>query len=246
MRENIILHLDARDQLALLSDADRGRLLLALFAAAAEEPIPALSPPAEIALAFLMQRMRYDTVKYEQICAKKREKAVERWKNERKRTASMPLYANGCNGMDTDTDTGTDTDRTLSPPIAPAGGARVKGAKREEPPEFAAFLAAYPKKINRDAARTAYAAARARGVTHEEILAGLSRAKSSDSRFLGDPRYIPTAAKWLDSEGYRDEHAPPSRDRLGNFDTDEVFNRAVERSYQKFKEQEKEGTIATF
>ncbi len=242
MRENIILHLDARDQLALLSDADRGRLLIALFAAAAEEPIPALSPDAAMALAFLMQRMRHDTEKYEKTCQKNSMNAKKRWKTDRKNAASMPSDATRCDRMDTDTDTDTDTDITHSPPIAPTGGARVNSTEREECPDFAAFLAAYPKKINRNAARVAYAAARARGASAEEILAGLSRAKSGDSRFLGDSRYIPTAANWLDSEGYRDEHAPSGTApaRLGNFDTDEVFNRAVARSYQKFKEKEKE------
>ena len=58
MRENIIIHMDAKGQLDLLSDTDRGRLLTALFAAAAEEEIPPLSPEAKMALAFLMQRMK--------------------------------------------------------------------------------------------------------------------------------------------------------------------------------------------
>ena len=82
----------------------------------------------------------------------------------------------------------------------------------------------------------AYVKALARGAAPLEIMVGLSRAKGADPRFQGDARYIPTAKNWLDSEGYRDEHPAPAR--LGNFDTDEFFSKAVERSYEKYKKME--------
>src|SRR5262249_46798915 len=66
---------------------------------------------------------------------------------------------------------------------------------------FLEFYAAYPKKKSRKDAERAYHQAIKEGVTHERIMAGLSRCRSS----WRDDRFIPYPAKFLRNGGYDDQ-----------------------------------------
>lgn len=70
--------------------------------------------------------------------------------------------------------------------------------------QFSDFYAAYPKRQSRKTAAKAYARVRGEGVSHETIMAGLIRAKRSDSRFR-ESQYTPLPASWLNAGGYADE-----------------------------------------
>lgn len=67
---------------------------------------------------------------------------------------------------------------------------------------FESFFAAYPKRKSRKDAEKAYRQIR-REVSHETIMAGLERAKRTDSRFR-DPKFTPFPASWLRAGGYED------------------------------------------
>lgn len=72
---------------------------------------------------------------------------------------------------------------------------------------FDEFWTAYPRKVGKDAALKAYAAAIRRAGGHDppgEILAGLIRAKPGWT----DPQFIPHPATWLNQGRWQDE-APP-------------------------------------
>lgn len=72
-----------------------------------------------------------------------------------------------------------------------------------EPDGFAAFWSAYPRKVGKGAARTAFVKA-LRKASVETILAGLARAEWS-----ADPQYIPHPSTWLNAERWDD--APTER-----------------------------------
>jgi len=69
---------------------------------------------------------------------------------------------------------------------------------------FARFWAEYPLKRSRGQAERAFAKLKPTEQLLSEILDGLRRAKTLDSRFLGG--YIPHGATWLNAKGWQDEH----------------------------------------
>lgn len=58
----------------------------------------------------------------------------------------------------------------------------------------------YPRKVGKDAARRAYAAARKRGASDAVLAAGLSR-----QRWPDDPKFIPHPATWLNGGRWQDD-----------------------------------------
>lgn len=77
-----------------------------------------------------------------------------------------------------------------------------------EPDAFEAWWRHYPRKVGKDAARTAYAAARKRGATDAELAAALQR-----QRWPSDPQFIPHARTWLTQGRWQDDPtaaAPPA------------------------------------
>lgn len=72
-------------------------------------------------------------------------------------------------------------------------------------PDFVAFYDAYPLKKARDGALKAYIAARNRGATHEQIMAGCLR--YAGEKRGSDPRYIKHPATWLNQGCWADEPA---------------------------------------
>ena len=68
-----------------------------------------------------------------------------------------------------------------------------------------AFWPAYPRKVGKGQARTAYARA-LKKTTHAEIMAGLARYRASLNGT--EQRYIRHATTWLNGEGWLDEYEP--------------------------------------
>ena len=73
----------------------------------------------------------------------------------------------------------------------------------DEPPGFAEWYDAYPRKKARPHAAKAYAAALKRGATPEILLAGARR--YAEQRKHEDPRFTKHPATWLNADGWLDE-----------------------------------------
>lgn len=135
-KKSFMLYLDYRQHLALLSDEDRGRLLMALFDYAETKTTPELSGAAGMAFSFIKAQMDRDDAKYEETVEKRRNagrqggrppKQAETPESTEKQEKAKK--ANGFSGKqskakkpDTDTDTVTDTD-IHKPPTPLSGGA---------------------------------------------------------------------------------------------------------------------------
>ncbi len=78
---------------------------------------------------------------------------------------------------------------------------------------FQEFYTAYPKHQSKQDAVRAYSQVRKKGISHEAIMAGLQRAKRSDSRFR-EMRFTPLPASWLRAGGFEDETTEPSVERM--------------------------------
>ena len=78
------------------------------------------------------------------------------------------------------------------------------GNKPDEPTAFAEFYTAYPRKAARPIAAKAYTKALKRA-SHEEIMAGLDRAKTVWHRSGTTIEYTPLPSKWLNGDRWNDE-----------------------------------------
>jgi hypothetical protein len=88
--------------------------------------------------------------------------------------------------------------RTL---IEPSGTLILSAPARDPRPDhFEAWWQHYPRKVGKDAARRAYAAALKRGARDAELASGLMR-----QRWPQDPQFIPHAATWLNGGRWQDD-----------------------------------------
>lgn len=87
---------------------------------------------------------------------------------------------------------------------AAVAAARVRRKPQDEPEGFAAFYAAYPKRVARPGAAKAFGKARRRA-SEEEIMRGLERAKSEWRRRGTDLDHVPHPATWLNDDRWADE-----------------------------------------
>jgi hypothetical protein len=110
-----------------------------------------------------------------------------------------------------------ETRQPLPPnPKNPQEPSRTLKDNAREREAFNDFWAAYPRKVGKGAAETAFAKARARGATVADIAHGLNRQTWPD-----DPRFIPHPATWLNQRRWQDDPhaaAPPAPTQPGKLD----------------------------
>lgn len=107
----------------------------------------------------------------------------------------------------------TPTPRPSEPelPLAPSAPAHIgSNPPLSEPDGFAAFYAAYPKKVDRPKALSAYRTAR-KFASVEVIAAGLRRWVAGWESERTDRKYIPAPAVWLHGHRWADD--APGQDR---------------------------------
>ena len=73
VKKGFVLYYDYRNHLALLSDEERGRLLMALLNYTENGEEPDLDGAALMAFSFIRAQIDRDTAKYEATCKKRRE-----------------------------------------------------------------------------------------------------------------------------------------------------------------------------
>ena len=89
----ISLYYSYREQLEILPDDERGRLLIALLDYAQNGTIPDLSGASRMAFAFIRAQIDRDSEKYEARCAKNRENIRKRWNpDDTDEYAGIPSY----------------------------------------------------------------------------------------------------------------------------------------------------------
>jgi hypothetical protein len=85
-----------RDSLALLSDSDRGQLLMALFDYYdGTDTSASLTPPAQMAFAFIAPRMEADRDRVLRRSQVNRENATKRWPRQASRESAAPGAEDG-------------------------------------------------------------------------------------------------------------------------------------------------------
>ncbi|MGW7085048.1 hypothetical protein ACWGH2_16370 [Streptomyces sp. NPDC054871] len=102
-------------------------------------------------------------------------------------------------------------ERSAQPEPAPARPPRKQPAARTTPPtdtRFDEFWSAYPRKVAKGTARTAWKKALKRGAAPAAVTAAAARHAAQWRAAHTETRFIPHPATWLNSERYDDETDP--------------------------------------
>lgn len=102
-------------------------------------------------------------------------------------------------------DTGVSPEKTrvsTEPSISNPKLKQTPSSKKSSTTDFEQFYQAYPKKVGRRAAETAYGAARRRGATAEAILSGAARYATGTAGT--DRQYVKHPSTWLNGDHWRD------------------------------------------
>jgi hypothetical protein len=226
-KKSFVLYYDYRNHLALLSDEERGRLLMALLDYAENGKEPDLAGAALMAFSFIRSQMDRDAAKYAETVQKRREagkqggrppKASE--SNEKQEEAKK---ANGFrekqseakkpdndtdNGTDNDTDNGTDI---KIPSISPKGDRQPDTQERR----FAEFWDQYPKKVGKQAAKSSWNRIKPNTELFDHIMQAVTDAKQSEQWTRDSGRFIPNPATWLNQGRWDDVLTPANAPKEG-------------------------------
>lgn len=154
-KKSIILYFDYRDHLALLSDGERGELIMALLDFAEDGVLPDFTGAQLMAFSFIKRQIERDEKKYKAKCDKNKENIAKRWKEhdtnvyDRIRTdtnAYQPIPSDTKHtdtdkdketDKDKDTDKDTDTDKDIYKGVQ--GEKKTKTPKKEAVDPFKTF-----------------------------------------------------------------------------------------------------------
>lgn len=93
----ISLYYSYREQLEMLPDDERGRLIIALLDYAENGTIPTFDGASKMAFSFIRAQIDRDSGKYAARCQKNRENAIKRWNSENTNACNrIQPHANGC------------------------------------------------------------------------------------------------------------------------------------------------------
>lgn len=233
-KKSFMLYYDYREHLALLTDEERGKLLMALLDYAELGEIDELDGAARMAFSFIRAQIDRDDAKYAETIEKRRIAGRQGGRPEKQKvfeeSTEKQEKAKKANGFsekqtkakkadtvtDTDTDTVTDTD---IPPKSPTGDKksktpkndaleRKKEAKKEKTAKFDIFWAAYPKKTAKPAALNAFLKIDPSEELLETMLAAIKRQQVSEQWSRENGKYIPYPATWLNQQRWGDEIEP--------------------------------------
>ncbi len=219
-KKGFVLYYDYRNHLALLSDAERGQLLMALLDYSESGKEQELTGAALMAYSFIKAQMDRDAAKYAETVQKRREAGRQGGRpakaSESNEKQSEAKKANGfCEKQtkakkpdtDTVTDTVTDTDTDTdinNPPISPTGGTPTDAQERR----FAEFWSAYPKKVGKKAALNSWYKLKPDGALFDRIIQAVVNAKESKEWKKDGGSFIPHPTTWLNQGRWDDELTP--------------------------------------
>lgn len=215
-KKGFVLYYDYRKHLALLTDEERGKLLMALLNYGEHGSEPELDGAALMAFSFITGQMDRDAEKYAETC-RKRSEAGKQGGRPSKANASdeKAKKANAFSekqneakkantDTETDTETGTETGtvtETGTPPPNPQGGTKPDAQERR----FAEFWAEYPKKVGKKAALTSWKRLKPDADLFERIMQAVAIAKNSEQWNREGGRFIPNPSTWINQGRWDDE-----------------------------------------
>lgn len=212
----IKLFLDCREQLKLLSDAERGRVIMALLDyAETGDGASELSGAERMCFAFIAAQIDRDKTAYAERCKKNAENASKRWKSG---------GANGYECIRTDAiDTKTE--------------AKTKTLTKDKDSNntlalFYRFWEAYPRKIAKATALKSFEKLHVDESLLNKILSALERQKKCTQ--WQNRQFIPHPSTWLNNSRWEDEDEfDVPEDDAEEFKMQDMTQEDLERIYQE-------------
>ncbi|MDD3229402.1 MAG: DUF6291 domain-containing protein [Oscillospiraceae bacterium] len=231
-KSSFILYFGYRKHLALLSDEERGKLLMALFDYAESGQDPNLTGASAMAFSFIQDQMERDAKKYAEVCKRNREngakggrppkvnesdinpekpKITERFSEKPKKPDNDNEYDNEYDNEDEN-----ESDTILTAPPTGESAAPVISIQEKR---FTEFWAAYPKKVGKKAADAAWKKLKPDTILHDRIIAAVEKAKRTEQWQKENGRFIPNPTTWLNQGRWDDEYEEaPSEINSKHFD----------------------------
>lgn len=217
-KRSFVLYCAYREQLALLTDEERGRLLMALFDYCESKTVPELQGMPLMAFAFIKAQIDRDSEKYDKTVQARREagrKGGKATKKAEKQTQAKQAFAL----LDNQTEA-PQSESTADFPPAEKPDAEIAPKKDVHAERFIEFWSVYPKKVGKGAAEKAWSKIKPNAELHLKILSAIERQKMSEQWLRDNGQYIPNPATWLNQRRWEDElqEANPARGgyRYGN------------------------------
>lgn len=202
-RDGMYFYHDWIESFELLSDAERGRLVLAMMKYAMEKE----QPPQFEGLSQMAATFLFPQIERSRICSENGKKGgEERVSREKAREIEKEKKENE--------------------PV-PEKKQDGSGEKR-----FEEFWREYPKKTGKAEARKAFFEIDPDDALLEKMTDAIKAQKSQRQWKSEGGRYIPAPALWLSREQWEDEPCDVSEsEKKGSFDTDDFFEAALRNSY---------------
>lgn len=230
-RKSFLMYYDYRQHLAILSDEDRGKLLMALLDYGENKTEPNLNGAALMAFSFIAGQMDRDAEKYERTVQKRREAG--------QKGGRPPKSEDKPNEDEPDPEKTEQSEKQNK--AEKANGLNNNQTEAEQPKEkqtdaqverFNEFWKQYPKKVGKAAAQKAWKQVKPDAALFERMMRAVGIAKKSDQWTREGGRFIPNPATWLNQGRWDDEPVESPNQMQSSFDTDEFFEAALRRSYQ--------------
>ena len=218
-KKSFIMYCDYRQHLSILTDEERGRLLMALLDYGETGTEPHLDGAAMMAFSFIASQMDRDAEKYAKTVQKRREAGKQGGRPKAKESTKKQTKAKKANGFtgkqtkakkpdnDNDNDNDNDTDNgngiTITP-YSPPGETQTDVQERR----FAEFWETYPKKVGKQAARNAWLKVKPGAELFGKIMQAVLVAKKSDQWSRDGGRFIPNPSTWINQGRWDDELTP--------------------------------------
>jgi hypothetical protein len=213
-KSSFILYFSYRKHLALLSDEECGKLLMALFDYAENGQAPDLTGATAMAFSFIQDQMERDASKYAAVCERNRKngakggrppKATKSEHNPEKpkiteRLSEKPKKPDN----EYEYEYEYDNENAITPQLPPAGDSVVPGLNIQEK-RFNEFWSVYPKKVGKAAAKKSWARVKPNAELHSSIMKAVEAQKRSEQWQRENGRYIPNPATWLNQGRWDDE-----------------------------------------
>ena len=225
-KKSFVFYHSYEKPLAMLSDADRGKLLMALIRYSQGQEVEHISPAADIAFAFIRENMDRDAAAYQET-VRKRSAAGKKGGRPPKSKPEVPQEeekADGFpqkqtkggkaeneneneNGNENGNGNGNGNDNgneNTIPPVVPPKGERSGGGPPTES-GFDEFWQSYPRKVGKKAAQNAWKRLKPNAALRIKIMEALQEQKASQRWQKEEGRYIPNPATWLHQERWEDQ-----------------------------------------
>ena len=248
-KDSFVLYDDQYECFKLLPIEQRGLLIMAIFEFRLQgKTVQPLSEAAYMAYHIITGQINRDNKKYIDTC--QRRKLYGSLGGKQKVANAILSKQKVANVADTDTDTDTDVEKEIYKEKETSKKTKNDGQSEEKRPSvieqrFNQFWSAYPKKVGKMYAFNCFSKLKPTAELTQKMVDAIAEQKKSVKWTKNKGEFIPNPSTWLNQGRWEDELSPASDaesnasnseqiiPKYSNFDADEAFLRAVERSYGK-------------